>query len=251
MQHKTSPLPPKDSGKFPTKPSFFKFSWKTTSIYAIGLSFLISVPLYALQGTHPDNLAELPWWNAQISLQAEQNRDQTYSACLFGDSISSGLGQTLGQGNVNFGTGGLSTVSLITQLKTLKSAQVGCQYSIVAIGTNDAMYEIKDTEFVKNLRESLSLVKSLGSQQIILIPAFYSTVKASLNPMAAGPLPRVDQINRLIDQVATEEGIPTASQGLDVLYENNSLRSDLTFDGVHLNEAGKDIYRSFLKQIIP
>ena len=113
------------------------------------------------------------------------------------------------------------------------------------------MYEIKDTEFVENLRESLRLVKSLGSQQIILIPAFYSTLKASLNPMAAGPLSRVDEINRLIDQVATEEGIPTASQGLDVLYENNSLRSDLTFDGVHLNEAGKAIYRSFLKQIIP
>ncbi len=251
MQHKTSPVSPDDSEKLPIKPPFFKFSWKKTIAYAIGLSLLISAPLYGLQGSHPDNLSALPWWNAQINLQAEQNRNQTYSVCLFGDSISSGLGQTLGQGNVNFGTGGLSTVSLVTQLRTLKSAQVGCQYSIVAIGTNDAMYIIEDADFVENLRESLRLVKSLGSQQIILIPAFYSTLKASLNPMAAGPLSRVDEINRLIDQVSTEEGIPTASQGLEVLYENNSLRSDVTFDGVHLNEAGKTIYRSFLKRMLP
>ena len=69
--------------------------------------------------------------------------------------------------------------------------------------------------------------------------------------MMAGPLSRVDEINRLIDKVSTEEGIPTAFQGLEVLYENNSLRSDVTFDGVHLNETGKTIYRSFLKQMFP
>lgn len=251
MQHKTSTLPPDDSKNFPIKSSFFKFSWKKALVCVIGLSLLVSAPLYALQDSHPDNLSTLPWWNAQISWQAEQNRNQNYSVCLFGDSISSGLGQTLGQSNVNFGTGGLSTVSLITQLKTLKSAQVGCQYSIVAIGTNDAMYTIEDAEFVENLREALRLVKSLGSQQIILIPAFYSTLKASLNPMMAGPLSRVDEINRLIDKVSTEEGIPTAFQGLEVLYENNSLRSDVTFDGVHLNETGKTIYRSFIKQMFP
>ncbi len=251
MQHKTSTAPPDDSKKLSIKSSFFKFSWKKTLVCIISLSLLASAPLYALQDTHPDNLSALPWWNAQVSLQAEQNRNHNYSVCLFGDSISSGLGQTLGQNNVNFGTGGLSTVSLITQLRTLKSAQIGCEYAIVAIGTNDAMYAIEDSEFLENLRESLRLVKSLGSQQIILIPAFYSTLKASLNPMMAGPLSRVDEINRLIDQVAIEEGIPTASQGLEVLYEKNSLRSDLTFDGVHLNEAGKTIYRSFLKQILP
>jgi len=251
MQHKTSTLPPDDCKKLPIKSSFFKFSWQKTLAWAIGLSLLVSAPLYALQDSHPDNLSALPWWNAQISLQAEQNRNQNYSVCLFGDSISSGLGQTLGQSNINFGTGGLSTVSLITQLKTLKSAQVGCQYSIVAIGTNDAMYAIEDAEFVENLRESLRLVRSLGSQQITLIPAFYSTLKASLNPMMAGPLSRVDEINSLIDRVSIEEGIPTEFQGLEVLYENNSLRSDLTFDGVHLNEAGKTIYRSFLKHILP
>jgi lysophospholipase L1-like esterase len=113
------------------------------------------------------------------------------------------------------------------------------------------MYVISDTQFVINLRKSLDLVRSMGAQEIILVPAFYSTLAASENPMAAGPLPRVDEINRLIDQVADEQGIPVISDGLNALYEGNELRSDLTFDGVHLNETGKIIYCDFLKRILP
>jgi len=225
-------------------------SWQT-GLFAIVLTLLAAAPLTALQAPRPDRLSSYPWWTAQITLQAQQNRGKTYQSCLFGDSISSGLGQTLGTYSVNFGTGGLSSVSLITQLEILRSAQVGCQQAIVAIGTNDAMYTIDDQDFVANLRKSLELVRSLGAQRITLIPAFYSTLEASQNPMAAGPLSRIDEINRLIDQVAQEEDVPLRGQGLEALYENNSLRSDLTFDGVHLNESGKTIYRSFLKPLLP
>lgn len=232
----------------------YKFSWQTASLCAIAMvtTLLIAVPLTgALQASRPDNLSTLPWWTAQINLQAEQNRNTTYPACLFGDSISSGLGQTLGPNSVNFGTGGLSTVSLRTQLEILKNAGVGCDRAVIAIGTNDAMYSISDTAFISNLREVVILVRSMGAQQITFVPAFYSTLAASQNPMAAGPLSRVDEINRLMNQVADEQGIPIVSDGLEALYNGNELREDLTFDGVHLNVAGKEIYRQFLKRILP
>lgn len=230
-----------------------KFSWKTAglSAIAIAVTLLLATPLtVALQAPHPDNLSTLPWWTAQINLQASQNRDQTYSACLFGDSISSGLGQTLGAGNVNFGTGGLSTVSLRTQLEILTNNRVGCDRAVIAIGTNDAMYTISDTQFVINLRESLTLVRSMGAKQIKLVPAFYSTLAASQNPLVAGPLPRIDEINRLIDQISQEQGVPLVLEGLEDLYDGNELREELTFDGVHLNEAGKVIYRGFLNRVL-
>ncbi len=221
-------------------------------VAVLATTFLIAAPLtVALQAPRPDNLSTYPWWTAQITLQAQQNKGQRYGACLFGDSISSGLGQTLGANTVNFGTGGLSTVSLRTQLEILKKANIGCDRAVIAIGTNDAMYIISDTQFVINLRKSLDLVRSMGAQQIILVPAFYSTLAASENPMAAGPLSRVDEINRLIYQVADEQGIPVIADGLNALYEGNELREDLTFDGVHLNEDGKTIYRDFLKRILP
>ncbi len=231
-----------------------QFSWSTIGLWAIVITttVLIATPLtLALQASRSDTLGTLPWWTAQINLQAQQNRDQTYSACLFGDSISSGLGQTLGANNVNFGTGGLSTASLRIQLEILKKASVSCDRAIIAIGTNDAMYVISDAQFITNLRESINLVRSMGAKQIILIPAFYSTLAASKNPLAAGPLERVDEINRLMEQVAQEQDLPIVSEGLEQLYEGNELRDDITFDGVHLNNAGKAIYRDFLKRLLP
>jgi lysophospholipase L1-like esterase len=231
-----------------------QFSWQTAGLcaMAIAATLLIAPPLtLALSAPRPDSLSDLPWWTAQINLQAQQNRDRIYSSCLFGDSISSGLGQTLGVDNVNFGTGGLSTVSLRSQLEILKKARVSCDQAVIAIGTNDAMYVISDAQFVINLRESIHLVRSMGAKQIVLIPAFYSTLAASQNPMFAGPLPRVDAINSLIYQVAQEQEIPVVAEGLEALYDGNELRDNLTFDGVHLNEDGKVIYRDFLKRILP
>ncbi len=231
-----------------------QFSWPNAGLWAIVIAttVLIATPLtFALQASRPDTLSTLPWWTAQINLQAQQNQGQSYSACLFGDSISSGLGQTLGENTVNFGTGGLSTVSLRTQLGILKQAGVGCDQAVIAIGTNDAMYVISDSQFIINLRESINLVRSMGAKQITLIPAFYSTLTASKNPLAAGPLGRVDEINRLIDRVAQEQDLPIVSEGLEVLYKGNELRDDVTFDGVHLNNVGKAIYRDVLKRILP
>lgn len=230
-----------------------QFSWQTAGLCSIAITialFLVAPLTVALQAPRPDNLSTLPWWTAQINLQASQSRGQSYSACLFGDSISSGLGQTLGISNVNFGTGGLSTVSLRTQLQILTNNRVGCDRAVIAIGTNDAMYTISDSQFVTNLRESINLVRSMGAKEITLVPAFYSTLAASQNPMSAGPLPRVDEINRLIDQISQEQGVPVVMEGLEELYDGNELREDLTFDGVHLNEAGKAIYRGFLKRVL-
>jgi hypothetical protein len=45
-------------------------------------------------------------------------------------------------------------------------------------------------------------LRSLETKQIILIPAFYSTLAVSYNPKSAGTIARVDEINVLIDRVA-------------------------------------------------
>jgi lysophospholipase L1-like esterase len=34
------------------------------------------------------------------------------------------------------------------------------------------------------------------------------------------------------------------------LFRDRTLRSDLTFDGVHLNDSGKTIYRQIVRQIL-
>ena len=211
-----------------------------------------SVPVYAASEAkfpHPDRLSSEAWWLHKIKTQAEARAGEQYQGCLFGDSISSGIGHTLGNKFANLGQGGLSSASLLTQLKILQVAHINCQQVVVAVGTNDAWYSIKDAAFIRNMSEAIALVKTLGAERVIFLPAFYSTVAASKNPAVAGSLTRVDHINRLLHQVASIKKVPLLTTGLEPLFRNHSLRPDLSFDGVHLNNAGKAIYRKFLIQL--
>jgi lysophospholipase L1-like esterase len=190
-----------------------------------------------------------PWWQMAVNYQVLRNRNQQFSVCLFGDSISSALGNTIGSGNVNFALGGMSTTSLLLQMQRLLAANVQCQHVVIAIGTNDAWYGIDDQQFTHQLSQSITLARNFGAVQITLIPAFYSTVAASKNPKLAGPLSRVDQLNALLQQVAKETDVTVAAAGIQQLFQDQALQEGLTYDGVHLNEAGKKIYRQVLMEI--
>ncbi|MBE9002626.1 alpha/beta hydrolase [Nostoc sp. LEGE 12447] len=197
-----------------------------------------------------DNVSSSPFGKIALQYQILAAQDKQFSGCLFGDSISAGLGNTLGSGTFNFGLNGLSTISLLEQLKSLISTKVKCEKAIIAVGGNDAWYGISDELFSKNLQEAIALVRTMENKEIFLIPAFYSTVAASLDPTVAAPLPKVEQINVLINQVAEKEKVPVAAAGLAPLYENNVLKENFTSDGDHLNAEGLKIYRQALLQIL-
>lgn len=197
-----------------------------------------------------DTVSSALWWQVIVYNQVQQIKDRQYQGCVWGDSISSALGDSLGVKNFNFAIGGMSTVSLLEQFKLVVPKGFKCEKSIIAIGTNDAMYGISDEQFVSNLKEAIAQLRSIGTKQIILIPAFYSTLAASYNPQAAGTIARVDEINVLIDQVAAAEKVPVESQGIQALFKEKALNDDLTIDGVHLNTKGLDIYRKVLLNIL-
>ncbi|MEG4038468.1 MULTISPECIES: SGNH/GDSL hydrolase family protein [unclassified Microcoleus] len=197
-----------------------------------------------------DTVSSALWWQASVYNQVQQIKEQQYEGCVWGDSISSALGDSLGEKNFNFAIGGMSSVSLLEQLKLVVPQGFTCKKSILAIGTNDAMYGIGDEQFVRNLKEAIAIMRSIGSKQIILIPAFYSTLVASHNPKFAGTIARVDEINVLINKVAAEENITVESSGIQALFKDKALNTDLTIDGVHLNAKGLDIYRKVLLDIL-
>ncbi|PSB39665.1 SGNH/GDSL hydrolase family protein [filamentous cyanobacterium Phorm 46] len=197
-----------------------------------------------------DTVSSALWWQVIVYNQVQQIKEQQYQGCVWGDSISSALGDSLGAKNFNFAIGGMSTVSLLEQLKLVVPLRFTCEKSIIAIGTNDVMYGIGDEQFVSNLKEAIAIMRSIGSKQIILIPAFYSTLAASYNPKFAGTIARVDEINVLINKVAAEENITVESRGIQALFKDKALNTDLTIDGVHLNAKGLDIYRKVLLDIL-
>ena len=210
------------------------------------------IPFQVLANPQPlgDTVSSALWWQMALYNQVQQIQDKQYQGCVWGDSISSALQDSLGDGNFNFAIGGMSTVSLLEQFKLVMPKGFKCEKSIIAIGTNDAMYSISDEQFISNLKEAIAQLRSLGTKQIILIPAFYSTLAASHNPKAAGTIARVDEINILINKVADDENLTVESSGIQSLFQEKALNSDLTIDGVHLNAKGLDIYRKVLLNIL-
>ncbi len=216
------------------------------------LEVLDTSGLYSSSSEVPpkDNLSSTALWQLEVQYQILATQDKQYEACLFGDSITAELGNSMGEHTFNFALDGLSTISLVEQLKFLNTADVKCQKTVIAIGGNDAWYGMSDELFIKKLKEAISLVRRKGTQQIFLIPAFYSTVAASLDPSIAAPLKRVEEINTLIEQVATTEKVSVEAEGIQPLYQNNILKNNLTTDGDHLNAEGLEIYRQALFKII-
>ena len=193
------------------------------------------------------NLAQASSW---FQAQVDETQNRSFDVCLFGDSISKSLGTTLGRNTFNFALGGMTTNSLVDQLNTLTRANVRCQTAIIAIGTNDAQNNTTIDTLVKNLKDSIFFVESMGANKVFLIPAFYSTVKASHNPNLAGPIGRVERVNAFIRQVAASENVELFEKDIQLLYQGQSLRRDLTTDGVHLNAEGQNIYRHALLKIL-
>ncbi len=217
---------------------------------AIFIAVFIAFRAQANPGGSPDTVSSTLWWKMAIYNQINLTQERHYQGCIWGDSISSALTNSLGEQYFNFAIGGMSSVSLLEQLNLLKPNHFQCEKAIVAIGTNDAMYAISDEAFVNNMKEAIALMRSMGIQKIILIPAFYSTVAASYKPDFAGTLTRVDEINALINQVAMSEKVAIEPQGIQALYQDGALNETLTIDGVHLNEKGLDIYRKVLLNIL-
>jgi lysophospholipase L1-like esterase len=226
------------------------YRWMGLWAFVLGAIVTTPPPVWsAKKFPHPDRLSGASWWIDRIKAQATAKSNQTYQGCLFGDSISAGLGHSLGSGIANFGQGGLSSVSLLTQLKIVRAANIHCQQVVMAVGTNDAWYSIKDEAFVSNMRTAIALTRTLGPDKIIVVPAFYSTLAASRKPGIAGSLGRVDRINQLIRHVAAVEQVGMLTKGLETLFHNRSLKQSFTADGVHLNDSGKALYREVLTQL--
>ncbi len=165
-----------------------------------------------------DKLSSSPIWQVSVKYQTFASQNKQFSGCLFGDSVSAKLG-SLGEGNFNFALNGLSAISLSDQLKLLAPNKVKCQTAIIAVGSNDAWYGISDEVFASKLRESIATVRQMGTKEIYLIPGFYSTVAASSNPNLSAPNSRVEQINTIINRVASEENITVEAEDLQPLYD--------------------------------
>ena len=254
----------------PTKPTFVRlFAYSSMSlIYVLvfltyklfSLNETVSAkapvldPLPSLSNqpsTQPptDTLISQPGWRKVIAHQAASIRGK-YQGCLFGDSISQPLHTSLGKGNLNFALSGMSTVSLIVQLKLLTDANLRCTKVIIAIGTNDAFYRVKNRTLLENLEQIVALARKTGAEQIIFIPAFYASIATERDPDMADTNEQIKEVNASIEKFGIIHHASVETASTQKLFTSQTLREDLTADGIHLNQDGLKRYRLSLLKLL-
>jgi lysophospholipase L1-like esterase len=217
--------------------------------YALTMSAWVSDRIFGHPSlSYADNLT-LSWlWEPTIQAQIQLSQGQTYKACLWGDSISQGI--DFGDSIANFALGGLSSISLVEQLKLHLAANIQCPHAILEIGTNDAMYGTSDRIFLQNLEGAIALVRAMGAVRVTLVAAFYATHPASQNSWLAGPNERIKEINHLIQQVAYQEQVEFLIDELQHLFDEDTLHLNMTHDGVHLNRHGQAILQQVIVNLL-
>lgn len=212
--------------------------------------FVVFLYTGSLKTPPKDRLSSTVWWKLLVHRQRKLVEKQCYEAGLFGDSLTSPLGNSLGKHIFNFAITAMSSRSLVKQLKVLVDSQVKFATAIIAIGTNDAFYDIRDVTFIRLMKRATRFLRLMGVSKIVVIPAFYSSVAASKNPFRAGTIARVEEVNTLLHQVAVTENLYFADKEIQVFFQDKALKANFTDDGVHFNPSGLKVYRQILQELI-
>ncbi len=195
----------------------------------------IAPPNYMLEGGKAHFNTRLPQIDAQPVLKG--------GVLLAGDSITEGwlgydidLGATVSNHGVSWDT--------VTGLK-LRLPQILAHSSdkiFILIGTNDIGYDRDPQIMVDELSEIISAINNESPKTKIYIQ--------SLLPRELSAMGAVKEINASYARLALEMGVNYIDLTPIFSAPDGTLKADLTYDGLHLNEMGYKVWAETLKPYI-
>jgi lysophospholipase L1-like esterase len=190
--------------------------------------------------SHREPVIDAHTWTRQLVIQATLNRFPD-PIIVLGDSIveASTLPRSLcGHAIINAGIGGASTAS---KLGTMLEKSLGGKRAaliIVSLGTNDAAASRSQQTFGSNYSNLLKQLSGLAPYTVVMaIPPVENegTISAnSILPDVAKAAATINDYNSFLPDIAKAAGATFAALP--------SMPAPHTFDGVHLNAAGYDIW---------
>jgi hypothetical protein len=138
---------------------------------------------------------------------------------------------------MNMGIAGDTTYGLLHRLKPFKLKTVEKMY--IQIGINDILTEMKQTTIKTNY---LYILDELAKRDIKEVYVISLMPVAKTLPSSEQINQKVVEINQYIQKLAKDKGVKYIDL-YSKLEENGYLKSQLTTDGLHLNEKGYQILK--------
>ncbi len=171
---------------------------------------------------------------------------QNYSFALLGDSHFAYFDcrKFLPQFNfVNFGIGGNTSSDMLWRLNPVINSKV--KHCLIIAGTNDCLQNFPLNETIKNLYQICNtLIDQNVTVAIHTIPNLSnSIVQSEIYNI------RIDQLNTQIRIIAQNENLCLIELNKN-LCPNGELPPQLTYDGIHLNKNGYNIWAMLINDYL-
>ena len=225
--------------------------FKKTIVYAL-ISILAGCVGYTLHDSKVDkalryklgiSATELtPYYYELLAIQERQDLQVTPgSTIVIGDSITQGL---IYPRFVNYGIGSDTTYGVLNRIEKYKSLKEA-KNIILMIGVND-LKRRSDAEILQNYHKILDRLPSDKLVVFSILPVNEEMI--SKNPKMSNT--RIKKINMELVDLCNKNSVQFIDLSGYFIDENGYLDSKYHVgDGIHLNQAGYDIWVKYLDQI--
>ena len=174
-----------------------------------------------------------------------------HSNVFFGDSMTEYLKGYFTESDsvVNMGICGDFTQGLIKRINNVTDFYPDNVF--IMIGINDIIEKVPINETEENYRKIINLIQSDCPRTRIYIQSTLPTYGLAGTFSSSKDINnRVQELNRFLKIITKEKGIIFIDMYNDFVNSKNELRPELTIDGIHLNEAGNNLWLSHVKEFM-
>jgi lysophospholipase L1-like esterase len=195
---------------------------------------------------------DLPIWKNHVRTYRKMNYPPHTAKVFIGDSMTEGfdLNRHFESKNlVNMGIGGDFTSGVIKRLKYATRLQP--QSVFIMIGINDILKDVDMQRITSQYANILEILQSECPETFICVQSNLPTTmiggSAESNKLI---LERVQELNNFLKTYCLEHGIYFADMYTLFVTQQGDLRSDCTYDGLHLSETGYLIWKSNIQTLV-
>lgn len=205
----------------------------------------------------PEDYYALPNWSERVNAFMQITRPPLTADLFIGDSITEGLDLNYFFGDstmINMGIGGDFTEGILRRLEPV--ARIQPKRIFLLIGINDVLKRLHVEGICERQKEIVQALQKASPQSAIYIQSVLPIhsdyrVKEGLKRITTEHvLEEIQTINTTLEETCRAAGVTFIDLYPAFTDSRGQLQSELTYDGLHLNNNGNQVWTTLLRPML-
>ncbi len=205
----------------------------------------------------PEDYYALPRWSERVNAFMQISRSPMSADLFIGDSITEGLDLTYFFGDstlVNMGIGGDFTEGILKRMLPVERLQP--RRIFLMIGINDVLKRLPASTISSNHQSIVQAMQKacpqaqIFVQSLLPIRSSYRVMEGRKRVPCQQVLEEIRRINANLAEICSEHDVAFVDLYPAFLDRSGELQSDLTYDGLHLNNNGNRMWTTLIQPLL-